>query len=409
VTYQLAFANAFHDRNKFENNGIAFYTKIEIATIKNQSNNHGDANNHFNEAQHFYLLFKEGGSEILINGLELNFDSMPQSKIDRIKTEKTKENLYFLDQYNPEQIDPPTIPNNLDRQGRKSFLNNFYEAEYIKLWNKCQLESIILHLTEAKSEDYATIMIIGHSNKKDIDAGNRSFKSNAELSQARAIMLPIFLRNELANSDRIPFDKLPHIQYMATNASSSDSFFHPLLKIYSKETCNVNGQINERFCENNGIKLIKVKPPYENANYVKIVPDLYRSTEIIISYKIDSVTQNVREHHSDNRYRLDLFDFLYFTIYTITTTGYGDIIPISTEAKFVSSIANIYELFFMVIIFNSILSPVVEIKRANQPKIDEKLTNIETKVNKLGSNFNTMVKDVDKIKRIHEYPQLREP
>lgn len=52
---------------------------------------------------------------------------------------------------------------------------------------------------------------------------------------------------------------------------------------------------------------------------------------------------------------LSLLDFLYFTIYTITTTGYGDIVPISPFAKLVSSLANLYELFFLVIFFNVLL------------------------------------------------------
>ena len=50
--------------------------------------------------------------------------------------------------------------------------------------------------------------------------------------------------------------------------------------------------------------------------------------------------------------KLLLMDYIYFTIYTITTTGYGDIIPVTSQAKFISSIANLYELFFIVVFFN---------------------------------------------------------
>jgi hypothetical protein len=49
---------------------------------------------------------------------------------------------------------------------------------------------------------------------------------------------------------------------------------------------------------------------------------------------------------------LDLLDYLYFTIYTITTTGYGDIIPLSPFARLLVSLANLFELFFIAIVFN---------------------------------------------------------
>lgn len=51
-----------------------------------------------------------------------------------------------------------------------------------------------------------------------------------------------------------------------------------------------------------------------------------------------------------------LLDYIYFTVYTVTTTGYGDIKPTDDYSKFVTTIANLYELFFIVIVFNVILS-----------------------------------------------------
>ncbi|HKS28136.1 MAG TPA: ion channel [Pyrinomonadaceae bacterium] len=53
---------------------------------------------------------------------------------------------------------------------------------------------------------------------------------------------------------------------------------------------------------------------------------------------------------------LSLMDYMYFTIYTITTTGYGDIVPTTTYAKFLCSVANILEVFFFVVFFNALLS-----------------------------------------------------
>lgn len=60
---------------------------------------------------------------------------------------------------------------------------------------------------------------------------------------------------------------------------------------------------------------------------------------------------------NNNQFRpLSLMDYMYFTIYTITTTGYGDISPKTTYAKFLCSLANILEVFFLVVFFNALLS-----------------------------------------------------
>jgi ion channel len=53
---------------------------------------------------------------------------------------------------------------------------------------------------------------------------------------------------------------------------------------------------------------------------------------------------------------LALLDYMYFTNYTITTTGYGDIVPTTPFAKFLCSMANILEVFFFVVFFNALLS-----------------------------------------------------
>jgi hypothetical protein len=53
---------------------------------------------------------------------------------------------------------------------------------------------------------------------------------------------------------------------------------------------------------------------------------------------------------------LTLMDYVYFSTYTITTTGYGDIVPTTTYAKFLCTLANLVEVFFLVVFFNALLS-----------------------------------------------------
>lgn len=65
------------------------------------------------------------------------------------------------------------------------------------------------------------------------------------------------------------------------------------------------------------------------------------------------VVRNLRANHPKP---LRLMDYVYFANYTITTTGYGDIVPNTTYAKFICSFANICEVLFLVVFFNALLS-----------------------------------------------------
>lgn len=65
------------------------------------------------------------------------------------------------------------------------------------------------------------------------------------------------------------------------------------------------------------------------------------------------IVRNMRANHPRP---LRLMDYIYFANYTITTTGYGDIVPNTTYAKFICSFANICEVLFLVVFFNALLS-----------------------------------------------------
>jgi len=60
---------------------------------------------------------------------------------------------------------------------------------------------------------------------------------------------------------------------------------------------------------------------------------------------------------------LTLLEHIYFSMYTITTTGYGDIKPSTPYAMFVCTLENLYEVFFMVVFFNVLLSPKARARR----------------------------------------------
>ncbi len=71
--------------------------------------------------------------------------------------------------------------------------------------------------------------------------------------------------------------------------------------------------------------------------------------------KVDGEIKRLNQAFNQN-HPPSFLDFIYFATYTITTTGYGDIQPRSSMSKFISTMANIYELIFIVIFINLLVS-----------------------------------------------------
>lgn len=98
-----------------------------------------------------------------------------------------------------------------------------------------------------------------------------------------------------------------------------------------------------------------------------------RSVEASISAERDENIQGLLIDPSRSQYQLlPLLPHMYFAIYTITTTGYGDIQPATPFAMFVCTLANLYEIFFLVIFFNVLLSPKAR-RRSGAAKIGKVL------------------------------------
>lgn len=64
---------------------------------------------------------------------------------------------------------------------------------------------------------------------------------------------------------------------------------------------------------------------------------------------------------------LSLLDHLYFMVYTITTTGYGDLAPRTPLSKFLTTIANLFEVFFFVIAVNVVIGLVLPKGQTGHP------------------------------------------
>jgi len=53
--------------------------------------------------------------------------------------------------------------------------------------------------------------------------------------------------------------------------------------------------------------------------------------------------------------RPGFINYLYFMFYTVTTTGYGDMHPVTAQAKFVATLGNVYELLFLLLVVGAVL------------------------------------------------------
>lgn len=82
-----------------------------------------------------------------------------------------------------------------------------------------------------------------------------------------------------------------------------------------------------------------------------------RSVEVSVQ-PLPSVLEPSSLMRSGVQFQLQpLIMYVYFAMYTVTTTGYGDIKPSTSYSMFICTLANIYEIFFLVIFFNVLLSP----------------------------------------------------
>jgi hypothetical protein len=188
------------------------------------------------------------------------------------------------------------------------------------VWNLSELYSLrSLFRKIAQKDDRRSylIEIRGHAN----DTGLRrdpvlAYGSNYEISKQRADQVAVLIGEEL--QEAMGNGSAPAMRWLTYGVSNEPSF-------------------------------IGADVP---ADARPLDPKL--SVELQIQKVGDSFgDRHLRAAQSDRR-PLELLDYLYFTVYTITTTGYGDITPISAYAKAVVTLANLIELLFVVVLVNVI-------------------------------------------------------
>lgn len=202
----------------------------------------------------------------------------------------------------------------------------------LETFNYCSMMRLKERIAEETSDGRRIrIVLDGRSDEQKIDGG--AYRSNYELSAARV--------------ENVRFDTIE-----ALKSDSHTEAWHNLEWLTlssSNENSDKADPILQKMLDENGDLNTSQKINLKDRNKRVVIAS-------VVSIN-DEITSLQHKQLKANQYTpLKLMDYMYFALYTITTTGYGDIIPTTAYCKFVISIANICEVLFLVVFFNALVS-----------------------------------------------------
>lgn len=193
-----------------------------------------------------------------------------------------------------------------------------------------ELRDVLHHMEDGASY---LVEVRGHANDTRIRSDPRAaYSSNYEISKQRADQVTLVL-NTLFRDVRNGMNE-PAVRWLAYGVANEDSQLDP--------------------------------DPADWLNAAPLQPKL--SVEVHIQPVADSFQERYLRAAQNElaaarvapRDDLELIDYIYFTTYTITTTGYGDIIPVGNYTKLIVTLANLIELLFVVVLVNVVANPGTE-------------------------------------------------
>jgi len=226
------------------------------------------------------------------------------------------------------------------------------ELEYtregiIKMWNKYSFDYLCSKLRNlSTSKNNFKVRVIGHTSKFRPNIST-DFENNYELGQARALQTMLYLFECISISRSRPRRTTEKL----AGVSSSLQWTTESVGAIGKFRGNLANSIP--FSKPNDSIIPTLKKDYEAKNQW---PDTLKSAEIIIDELSPSTTTVGDLPVSRNSTKMDLLDYIYFTTYTITTTGYGDIRPSAPAMKAMTTLINLLEVLFIAIFFNLFLA-----------------------------------------------------
>lgn len=203
------------------------------------------------------------------------------------------------------------------------------------------LKSVVTKIENATQND-GRIRIVLTGRADDTSTKGTPYSSNYELSQARAQNVEMKILETLTKGNGTPENASPpakwrNIEWVIIPLSNEPAVL-PAEVLFSLKNPRVPTSVSSgQNSADNRVVDIRIEPVSEEITALQM--QHMRTEKGILPYK-----------------QLDLMDYVYFANYTITTTGYGDIMPTTPYSKFLCSLANICEVFFLVVFFNTLLS-----------------------------------------------------
>jgi hypothetical protein len=202
--------------------------------------------------------------------------------------------------------------------------------EYERIWwNLVQLRDLREHLRDTLNADaYAgyRFEVVAHATEP---SPKGDFSSNYELSLARAQQVKYLLENLISEED----------EYQDSHGAAVNAEWI-LVPVGSGH-----------------LALIADSKKVSDAMKAQGV-----DAKLAAEFKVTRVPPSLASRHRkwlddvSNAGAGNLLDYLYFMIYTITTTGNGDLIPAAGYVQFAAALASIFEVFFIVVVFNVVLA-----------------------------------------------------
>lgn len=161
--------------------------------------------------------------------------------------------------------------------------------------------------------------LYGYTDSTPVEEESKTgFISNYELAMDRCVKTELYLKEKIRERIIHEFDynKITRLNY-----------------VFNK----VAGTITKSGDSKNSLEALKA-----------------RRVEIFFSVFYDD--KIVRDFENTMNCEVTLAEMYYFMTYTITTTGYGDILPNSSFAKFLCTFANFFEVFFLVVFLNVLMN-----------------------------------------------------
>jgi Ion channel len=163
---------------------------------------------------------------------------------------------------------------------------------------------------ESDADYRIQLVILGHANPEAYRGAHPSYDSNAELAYSRAEQTRLVLNSIADDAEQ------------ATGRS-----------VHGRLQFDVLGGASERA----KLDLSAAAPEHL---------DLFTSAEVEHQVIRDGSFARQAGPTKETS-RLDLLDYCYFMTYTVTTTGYGDLIPVTPRTKFAVSLANLIEVIYL--------------------------------------------------------------